>query len=190
MPSNDIFDLAPYIWSFASKVMMSHSSNWFTLLILCISAPLVLCCDQFDRGSRQVKREPVDLIMEDYDITLCQQIKEHKDDILCKYQNMMHVSDDTWYRGNTWNSHVHNYEPCVSLDGHAAVATWKCDSSPTHQMYVGIKHSVCIWMKHFVSLYILISWWDLMYTLPEHQEQVFTLIHPHGISMCWVGLPD
>ena len=26
------------------------------------SAPLVLCCDQFDHGSRQEKREPVDLV--------------------------------------------------------------------------------------------------------------------------------
>ena len=40
------------------------------LLLLCTSAALVLCCDQFDRGSRQVKRDPVDLVMEDYDITL------------------------------------------------------------------------------------------------------------------------
>ena len=47
---------------------MSYSSNWFTLLLLCTSAPLVLCCDQFDRGSRQVKRETVDLITEDYDV--------------------------------------------------------------------------------------------------------------------------
>ena len=44
------------------------SSNWFTLLLLCTSAPLVLYCDRFDRGSRQVKREPVDLLMEDYDV--------------------------------------------------------------------------------------------------------------------------
>ena len=33
-------------------------------------APLILCCDQFDGGSRQVKRDPVDLVMEDYVITL------------------------------------------------------------------------------------------------------------------------
>ena len=27
-------------------------------------------CDQFDRGSRQVKREPVDMVTEDYDVLL------------------------------------------------------------------------------------------------------------------------
>ena len=46
----------------------------FTLLLLCTSAPLVLCCDRFDHGSRQVRREPVDLVMMDYDTSLCQQI--------------------------------------------------------------------------------------------------------------------
>ena len=40
------------------------------LLLLCTSAPLVLCCDRFDRGSRQAKRDPVDLVTQDYDITL------------------------------------------------------------------------------------------------------------------------
>ena len=55
--------------------MMSYSSNWFMLLLLCTSAPLVLCCDQFDRGSRRVKREPVDLVSEDYGVSLCQQIR-------------------------------------------------------------------------------------------------------------------
>ena len=54
----------------ASEVIMSYSSNWIMLLLLCTSAPLVLCCDRFDRGSRQVKRDPVDLVTEDYDITL------------------------------------------------------------------------------------------------------------------------
>ena len=52
----------------------AYSSNWFTLLLLCTSASLVLCCDQFDRGSREVKREPVDLVTEDYDVPLCQRI--------------------------------------------------------------------------------------------------------------------
>ena len=59
---------------FAGKVMISYSSNWFTLLLLCISGLLVLCGGQFDHGSRQVKREPVDPAMEDYDVSLCQQI--------------------------------------------------------------------------------------------------------------------
>ena len=50
------------------------SFNWPMLLLLCISAPLVLSCDWFDRGSRQVKRELVDLATEDYDASLCQGI--------------------------------------------------------------------------------------------------------------------
>ena len=41
--------------------MTPYISNWFMLLLLCISAPLVLCCDQFSCGSRQVQCEPVDL---------------------------------------------------------------------------------------------------------------------------------
>ena len=61
---------------FAGKVMMSYSSKWFKLLLLCTSAPLVLCCDQFDCGSRQVKREPVDLVMEDYDVSLASELSK------------------------------------------------------------------------------------------------------------------
>ena len=30
---------------------------------------MVLCCDQFDHGSRQAKCEPVDLVMEDYAVS-------------------------------------------------------------------------------------------------------------------------
>ena len=53
--------------------MTSYSiRNWLTLLLLCTSAPLVLCCDQFDRGSRQAMRELVLLVTEDYDVSLCQ----------------------------------------------------------------------------------------------------------------------
>ena len=55
----------------------SFSSNWFTLLLLCTSAPLVLYNDRFDRGSRQVKREAVDLLMEDYDVSLFQRVGIH-----------------------------------------------------------------------------------------------------------------
>ena len=58
----------------AGEVMMTYSSNWFTPLLLCTSASLVSCCNQFDRGSRQVKHEPVDLVMEDYDVSLRQRI--------------------------------------------------------------------------------------------------------------------
>ena len=55
---------------FASKVITSYSSNWIMLLLLCTSAPLVLCCDQFDHGSRQVKGDPVDLLTVNYDINV------------------------------------------------------------------------------------------------------------------------
>ena len=34
----------------------------------------LLCCDRFDQGSRQVKHEPVSLVMEDYDVSLHQGI--------------------------------------------------------------------------------------------------------------------
>ena len=60
---------------FAGKVMMSCNGNWFTLLLLCTSAPLVLYCDRFDYGSSQVKLEPIALVMEDYDVSLCQRIE-------------------------------------------------------------------------------------------------------------------
>ena len=50
-------------------MIRSYSSNWITLLLLCTSAPLVLCCDQFDLGSRQIKHDPVDLVTEDCDVT-------------------------------------------------------------------------------------------------------------------------
>ena len=56
-----------------SELIMSYSSNWITLLLLCTSTPLVSCCDRFDHGSRQVTRDPVELVPVDYDITLhCQ----------------------------------------------------------------------------------------------------------------------
>ena len=45
------------------------------LLLLCPKAPLVLCGDRFDHGSRQAKCKPVDLAIEDYDVSLCQRIK-------------------------------------------------------------------------------------------------------------------
>ena len=56
--------------------------NWFTLLLLCTSGPLVLvigsvCGDQFNCGSRQVKCELVDPATEDYEVSLCQLIKSH-----------------------------------------------------------------------------------------------------------------
>ena len=36
---------------------------------------LVLCCDWFDCDSKQVKCDLVDLVTEDYDITLCWEIR-------------------------------------------------------------------------------------------------------------------
>ena len=53
---------------------MSCYSNWFTLLLLCTSAPLVWCCDRFDCGSSQVKREPLHLVTKDYGASLCQRM--------------------------------------------------------------------------------------------------------------------
>ena len=44
-------------WISISQSFEDTRSNWFTLLLLCTSAPLILCCDRFDRGSRQAKRE-------------------------------------------------------------------------------------------------------------------------------------
>ena len=38
---------------------------------------MVLYCDRFDRGSRQVKLEPVDLLMEDYDVSPFQRVGIH-----------------------------------------------------------------------------------------------------------------
>ena len=53
-----------------STPLKSYSSNWIMLLLPFTSAPLVLRCDRFDCGSRQIKRDPVDLVKVDYDITL------------------------------------------------------------------------------------------------------------------------
>ena len=63
--------------SWSIQLINSFSSNWFALLLLCTSASLVLYCDRFDRGSKQVKREPVDLLMEDYDVSLSQRVGIH-----------------------------------------------------------------------------------------------------------------
>ena len=63
--------------SWSIQLINSFSSNCFTLLLLCTSGPLVLYCGQFDRGSRQVNREPVDLVTEDYDVSLCQRVGIH-----------------------------------------------------------------------------------------------------------------
>ena len=43
--------------SWSIQLINSCSGNWFTLLLLCTSAQLVLYCNRIDRGSRQVKRE-------------------------------------------------------------------------------------------------------------------------------------
>ena len=60
---------------FASIVITSYSSNWITLLMLyapvlhwyCVLICLIMAQDR-------KKRDLVDLVMEDYDITLCWQI--------------------------------------------------------------------------------------------------------------------
>ena len=75
---------------FAGKLMKSYISYWFKLLLLCIDGPLVLCSYRFDRSSRQVKCEPVDLAKEEYDLLICQQIT-FKDNIFYKF-----VLGDFW----------------------------------------------------------------------------------------------
>ena len=55
---------------FSIEMIMLQSSNWITLLLPCTSFPLVLCCDHFNHGSRQVKRDPIDPVTMDYDATL------------------------------------------------------------------------------------------------------------------------
>ena len=39
-----------------------------------LTGSLYYCCAPMLHGARQVKREPVDLVMEDYAVSLCQQI--------------------------------------------------------------------------------------------------------------------
>ena len=69
------------IYVFSSEMIMSYSSNWITLLLLCTGTPLVLCCDRCDCGSRQIKRDLVDLVTVDYDITLhWRLLTAHEDD--------------------------------------------------------------------------------------------------------------
>ena len=63
--------------SWSIQLINSFSSNWFTVLLQCTSAPVVLYCDRFDRGSKQVKREPVDPLMEDCDVSLSQRVGIH-----------------------------------------------------------------------------------------------------------------
>ena len=61
---------------FTSKVITSYSiatgSRYYCY------APLVLCYDRFDHGSREVKHDQVHLVMEDYDITLRWRIDTRK----------------------------------------------------------------------------------------------------------------
>ena len=61
-PDHKFLMISIAMWKvFAGKVMTSYISNWFTLLLLCTSIPLVLCNDWFDRGSRQgIDKWPVD----------------------------------------------------------------------------------------------------------------------------------
>ena len=61
-------------WNLAAKWW--HHFHYWCLAAMLLD-PLVLCCDWFDRGSSQVKRDPVDLVTDDYDVSLCQQIKVH-----------------------------------------------------------------------------------------------------------------
>ena len=79
-------------------------SDWFTLLLLCTNATLILCYYWFDHGSSQVKRELVDLVMEDYDVSVCQQIELSnwncmltKNFILCKLDAFFKLFTSFWY---------------------------------------------------------------------------------------------
>ena len=57
--------LISYMLQFAGVVIMSYSSNWFTSMLLCTSAPYRFCVfDLFHLGSRQ--HDPVSLAMEEY----------------------------------------------------------------------------------------------------------------------------
>ena len=47
--------------------LYSAACDWITILLLCTSASLVSCSNQFDYGSGQVKRDLVDLVIKDYD---------------------------------------------------------------------------------------------------------------------------
>ena len=54
--------------------MVTGSCNYRFAPVLHWFCARVLCCDRFDRGSRQTKRaQVVDMVMEDYDVSLCQQ---------------------------------------------------------------------------------------------------------------------
>ena len=59
------------VYFYVCKVggFIRQHSTWITLLLLFTSAPLVLCCDRFDRGSRQVQHDLVDIVMEYHDNT-------------------------------------------------------------------------------------------------------------------------
>ena len=105
---------------FASEVITSYSSNRITLLLLCISAPLVLRCDQFDRGSRQVKRDLVDLVTEDYDITLrwrictcAKEIYRHASTTIMRwYWHHCQLALSTHSRGLGLRAHLSPFKAC------------------------------------------------------------------------------
>ena len=59
---------------------MLYSKNRIMLLLLCTSAPMVLYCNWFGRGSRQAKRDPVDLVTVGYEITLWWRIDPSPDE--------------------------------------------------------------------------------------------------------------
>ena len=63
-----------YLLTYLRVKWLRHTSSWITLLLLCNGAPLVLCCEGFNHGSRQVKHDPVNLVTVDYDITLSWQM--------------------------------------------------------------------------------------------------------------------
>ena len=62
------------------------------LLLLCISALLVLCGDRFDRSSRQVNRETIDMAMEDFDVSLGDRTKTNVLGIMIYYMLIVYGS--------------------------------------------------------------------------------------------------
>ena len=58
-----------WLLQFGNSVILSYN-NLVNTSVTCTGASLVLHCDQFDHDLRQLKLDPVDLVVENYDITL------------------------------------------------------------------------------------------------------------------------
>ena len=127
--------------SWSVQLINSFSSNWFTLLLLCTSAPLVLYCDRFDRGSRQVKREPVDMVTEDYDVSLCQRVVIHN-----------------YYT----KDHINTCDRCTSGKFYSFVRwiTWWQVTSDEDAWSPLIRYGIT------GSMYSMVLWWNFILCVP------------------------